>query len=98
MSQYINDYFSFSENTPTFSGGENISVQQIAIAPLYSSSSTYAVGDLVMYNGMLYECNTAIPSGEQWTFSHWTAASVSSELESLKMDPITTVQIDALFV
>lgn len=41
--------------------------------PPYSSSSTYAVGDKVRYDGYMYECNTAITTAESWTAAHWTA-------------------------
>ena len=54
------------------------------IAPTYSSSSTYAVGDYVLYNGALYECNTAITTAEAWTAAHWTAVKVGGELTDLK--------------
>lgn len=38
----------------------------------YSASSTYAVGDCVLYAGSIYQCTTAIPSGEAWDSTHWT--------------------------
>lgn len=37
----------------------------------YSASSTYAVGDRVRYNGVMYQCTTAITTAEAWTASHW---------------------------
>lgn len=69
-------------------GSNNLILQDAAvrasIAPEYSSSSTYAVGDLCMNNGVLYECNTAISTAEAWTAAHWTAVTVGGELGSLK--------------
>ena len=41
-------------------------------ADTYSSSSTYAVDDCVVYGGLLYQCNTAITVAEDWDSSHWT--------------------------
>ena len=41
--------------------------------PVYSSSSTYAVGDKCRYGNYMYECNTAITTAESWTAAHWTA-------------------------
>ena len=38
----------------------------------YSSSSTYAVGDLCWHDGKMYRCNTAISTAEAWTAAHWT--------------------------
>ena len=35
-------------------------------APIYSSSSTYAVGDKVIYQGRLYRCMTAIDTAEDF--------------------------------
>lgn len=38
----------------------------------YDSTSTYAVGDLVIYNNAIYECTTAITTAEEWNQEHWT--------------------------
>lgn len=43
-----------------------------SIAPYYSASATYAVGDKVRYGNNLYECTTAITTAEAWTDAHWT--------------------------
>ena len=37
----------------------------------YSSSSTYAVGDQVIYSGSVYFCETAIDTAESWDASKW---------------------------
>ena len=50
------------------------------IAPAYSASSTYAVGEYVMYNNALYRCTTAITTAEAWTAAHWTAAKIGEDL------------------
>ena len=50
------------------------------IADVYSASSTYAVGDYVIYNGSLYKCNTDISTAEAWTAAHWTQVIVTDEL------------------
>jgi len=42
----------------------------------YSSSSTYAVGDLVRHEGVIYKCSTAIGTAEAWNSGHWTAVIV----------------------
>ena len=54
------------------------------IAAEYSASSTYKVGDVVLYNGQLYKCTTAITTAEAWTAAHWTAVTVGGELSSVK--------------
>lgn len=37
----------------------------------YSSSSTYAINDRVVYQNALYKCTTAITTPEEWNSSHW---------------------------
>lgn len=41
--------------------------------PVYSATSTYAVGDRVRYSYNSWECNTAITTAEAWDATHWTA-------------------------
>ena len=54
------------------------------LAPVYSASSTYAVGDHVHYDGYYYVCNTAITTAEEWTAAHWTQVTVGGEVNDLK--------------
>ena len=49
-------------------------------APEYSSSSTYAVGDFVIYDGKLYRCKTAIDTAEVWTAAHWEETKIGNEV------------------
>lgn len=53
-----------------------------ALASEYSTSSTYAVGDYCVKDGVLYRCTTAISTAESWTAAHWTATKVTTELAS----------------
>lgn len=55
-----------------------------SVAAQYSSSSTYDVGDYVIYNGQLYRCTTAITTAEAWTAAHWTAAVLGDDVGELK--------------
>lgn len=50
------------------------------LAPVYSSSSTYAIGDYVTYNGVLYCCKSEIDAAESWTSGHWEAVTVGDDL------------------
>ena len=59
---------------------------QASLANLYDATATYAVGDMVLHDGQLYECSTAIATAEAWTAAHWTAVTVGDELTSLKED------------
>ena len=54
-----------------------------SLAPNYSTSNAYKVGQYVTYNGGLYRCVTAIPSGESWTAAHWTDAKLGPDLADL---------------
>lgn len=44
------------------------------IASNFSTSSTYEIGDYVLYNHTLYRCTTAISSAGDWDSSKWTVA------------------------
>ena len=55
------------------------------IVDAYSPTLPYAVGEYCLYNGELYCCTTAIPSGgEAWNLAHWDKTNVTDELESIK--------------
>ncbi|MBR2248047.1 MAG: hypothetical protein IJ880_13675 [Bacilli bacterium] len=44
----------------------------VVLAPAFSATSTYAVGDEVSYNGANYRCKTAIETAAAWDASKWT--------------------------
>lgn len=73
-------------NNPVKSDGVYDSDEAIrgSIAPAYSTSSKYGVGDYAMYNGSLYCCNTPISSGESWNAAHWTAARLATNVAASK--------------
>lgn len=75
-------------NTATFGipKGADGSLGSDILAPTYSSSNTYDVGDYVYYNGDLYICSTEISTAEAWTAGHWTQVTVSGEFTDLKDD------------
>jgi hypothetical protein len=52
---------------------------QEGIAPAFSASSTYAVGDYVTYEGLLYKCTTAVSTAGAWDATKWTAVAVMGE-------------------
>ena len=67
----IGDYGSFITLFPLRDG--TLAVQE-SLAPAFSTSSTYAVGEHVTYNGGLYRCTTAVTTAGAWTGSaNWTA-------------------------
>lgn len=54
------------------------------IAPAYSTSATYAVGNYCIYNGYLYRCTTAITTAEEWTAGHWVSVKLGNDVVDLK--------------
>lgn len=54
-----------------------------ATAPEYSATNTYAVGDLAVYQGVLYKCTTAIDTPEAWTVQHWQDTTIGDEVSTL---------------
>ena len=53
------------------------------LAASYSSSSTYQVGDIVIYNGELYKCITAVSTAEEWDETKWQQTTVGSAIGSI---------------
>ena len=51
-----------------------------ALAGAYDATATYAVGDLCIYNGILYECTTAITTAEAWDATHWKTSNFADAL------------------
>ena len=68
----------------------NLRKTQDMLTPnVYSASSTYDVGDYVIYQNQLYRCTTAITVAEAWTPAHWTLTNLNSEIES-KQDKLVS--------
>ena len=53
---------------------------QEGIAPAFSASSTYAVGDYVTHEGLLYKCTTAVTTAGAWNAANWTPVAVTDEM------------------
>jgi len=64
------------------------------IAPEYSSTNIYNVGDYVVQSDKLYRCTSAIKSAEKWTEDHWNPVSVSEEINDLN-DIYKTIILDS---
>lgn len=63
------------------------------IAPEYSSTSTYNVGDYVVQSDKLYKCISAIESAEEWTPARWTQISMGGEVNDLN-SALNTIEGD----
>ena len=62
-----------------------------SVAPLYDSTATYALGDLVMHDKELHKCTTPISTAEEWNSSKWDAVTVLDIIDSKIGDAITSV-------
>lgn len=71
---------------------------QISIAEAYDSTQTYDVGDVVMYEGLLYKCITAISVAEAWDSTKWerTTAATSGGGGNANVTELTYNQYLAL--
>ena len=63
-------------------GLENNKDDTTNIAPTFSADSNYSVGDLVYYEGTLYECTTAHEAAA-WDAEDFTAATIAGEINGL---------------
>jgi hypothetical protein len=77
-----------SQGTHKFDATKLGDIMGANIATVYSSASSYTVGQLCMYNGNLYKCNTSIGSGETWNPAHWTQVTVGVVLYD-KVDKVS---------
>ena len=54
-------------------------LEATSAAPAFGSTKTYSVGEHVTYNGVLYECSTAVTTAGAWTGStNWTATNMTT--------------------
>lgn len=45
-------------------------------APIYDDTATYAVDDVVTYNGVLYKCTTAVSTAESFDNTKWAQTTI----------------------
>ena len=64
------------------------------IAPTYSTSALYAVGDYAWYEGDLKRCIVPITVGETYTAAHWTSATIGEDLCNVKGAIIADIPSD----
>ena len=57
-------------------------VKNSSLAPEFSTSSTYAVGDVVTYQSQRYRCTTAVSTAGAWNPSNWTLEDVQTAIEN----------------
>lgn len=55
-----------------------------SIADTFDATATYAVGDLVMYNSLLYKCTTAVVTPGAWTgIANWSRITMETQVNDL---------------
>ena len=57
-------------------------VKNSSLAPEFSTSSTYAVNDVVTYESQRYRCTTAVSTAGVWNPSNWTLEDVQTAIEN----------------
>lgn len=62
--------------------------------PTYHNVFTYALGDVVIYDGKLYQCISAIETAEEWTNAHWQQVAV--DVNNIVTITSTGVQSDVM--
>lgn len=81
VAQKILKGISFSADLETDSknvlGAINEAAMDKNLADPYSNQATYAVGDFVIYQTVLYKCTTAVSVAEDFDSTKWTQAKVS---------------------
>lgn len=63
---------------------ENVGGDAENLTDEYSSSSNYAIGDLVIHDNVLYICTTTIATAESWNSAHWTQTTINAEFAKIK--------------
>lgn len=77
------DPYSFAQ-TQRDTAIARLNSQVTNLAPAYSASATYALGDFVTHDGKIYKCTTAITTAETWTAGHWTQVNLGSNISDIK--------------
>lgn len=66
----------------TLSWVESNITPQSMVSDAFSTSSTYAVGNVVIYNNTLYRCTTAVTIAGDWDGTKWTATTVEELIKT----------------
>ena len=61
------------------------------IVPAFSTSTAYAVGDYVNYNGNVYKCTTAHSAGA-WVAGDFTQTNVKGMIDDCSVGMVTNAQ------
>lgn len=68
-----------TENQTIFGSINEVLTYAKNIANEYDDTETYAIGDFVTYEGVLYKCIVAISVAESWDSTHWDSTLIVDE-------------------
>lgn len=71
-----------TENQTIFGSINEVLTYAKNIAEEYDDTATYAIGDFVTYEGVLYKCIVAIAVAESWDSTHWDSTLIVEEFGS----------------
>lgn len=58
-----------------------------SLADTFQTTETYAVGDIVIYNNLLYKCSVAVETPGAWTGStNWSRTTLETEINASKSE------------
>ena len=60
-------------------------VKNGAVAPEFSASSTYAIGDVVTHESQRWRCTTAVSTAGAWNPSNWVLEDVRTAMENARV-------------
>lgn len=61
-----------------------------SLADTFDNTATYAIGDIVIYNSLLYKCTVAITTPGDWTGTdNWTRTTIEEALRLLEVEIAT---------
>lgn len=63
------------------------------IAPAFSAETNYSVGDLVYYDGALYECTTEHTVGA-WNSEHFTDTAIDDQLNAINSNIVNATKTE----
>lgn len=67
-----------------------------AVADVFSESSTYAVGSIVVYNGERYKCISEVQTADSWTGdSNWSRETVQEAINGINVSSQIKGKMDA---
>lgn len=99
ISLFVNKLFHYASDlltsNKTVIGAINELNDCANIADKYDSTATYNIGDRVIYNGSLYECNSNSVTGT-WDSTKWDSTTVDDLIYSANsLDSLSDVDIDS---